>query len=78
MHFPRNIPSDVVFDALNLNNRKSTHDSSMRVPSLAMGTGRNLHLNMLEFESLYVGQKNRIARPLRREYGISCKKASVG
>ncbi|KAI8957830.1 hypothetical protein F5Y11DRAFT_352172 [Daldinia sp. FL1419] len=36
MHHSRNIQSDLVFDALNLNNRKSAHDSSMRVPSLAV------------------------------------------
>lgn len=36
MVFSRNIPSDVVFDALNLNKRKSAHDSFMRVPSLAV------------------------------------------
>ncbi|OTB17022.1 hypothetical protein K445DRAFT_287074 [Daldinia sp. EC12] len=36
MHRSHNLPPDVVFDAFNLNRRKSAHDSLMRVPSLAV------------------------------------------
>ncbi|KAK6952396.1 hypothetical protein Daesc_006932 [Daldinia eschscholtzii] len=36
MHHSHNLPPDVVFDAFNLNRRKSAHDSLMRVPSLAV------------------------------------------